>query len=109
MLYILAGLTVLLAAAVLAVAYAAINAMASITATLAAQVTSERAAFLEQIQTLCQRIQAPTQAVVDHSIQATPNPSPAAVNPEDDSAYWDAQGIAKERLAEMLEAAELAG
>ena len=66
-------------------------------------------ALIALTENLCQRIQAPEQAVIDHSIAApvTPDMIPAAVNPDVDADYWDKLGPSKERLAELLEQAEV--
>ena len=53
---------------------------------------------------LCQRIQAPDQAVIDHSIVQPLPEMPQPALPDDDAAFWKAQGFApaasKEELAE---------
>jgi hypothetical protein len=57
---------------------------------------------------LCQRVQAPSQAVVDHSVGLAP-PSPPAVGFDDDEAFHAAREMSKEALADMLMDAEVAG
>lgn len=60
---------------------------------------------------LCQRVQAPEQAVLEHQLQDLPV-SPPAVTPDDDDAYWEAMRgttLDKESLAEQLMEAELNG
>lgn len=79
-----------------------------ITAILASE-ASERArtarAHTEQVDRLCQRLQAPEQAVIEHSIgQVTEQP--AAVTPDNDRDFWEAH-MTKEQLAEALREAEL--
>lgn len=69
----------------------------------------ERAEHALLIERLCQRIQAPEQAVTDHSVtQAAVMAQPVAVNPASDDDYWQAQGISKEALADMAMAQEIA-
>lgn len=59
---------------------------------------------------LCQRIQAPTQAVIDHSIATVPVESPAAVGFDDDEGFHAArENLTKEQLADMMMDAEVAG
>lgn len=56
---------------------------------------------------LCQRLQAPDHAVVEHA-QAQPlPPMPQAVLPDDDEGWHRAQALTKEQLAEQAMAAEL--
>lgn len=65
-----------------------------------AQTTPDLAALITLVENLCQRVQAPEQAVIDHSTQTDVAPGPAAVNPELDQSYWDAHGPTKEELAD---------
>ena len=67
------------------------------------------AALVALIADLCQRVQAPEQAVVDHTARTVPLETPEAVNPESDDSYWQAQGLTTEQLAELAYAEELAG
>lgn len=67
---------------------------------------AERRELREQIDRLCQRIQAPEQAVIDHSI-VQPLPSPPAVMAEDDEDFWLSR-MSKEDLAAALDAQERA-
>ena len=57
---------------------------------------------------LCQRVQAPQTAVLEHREREAPAPTaqyaPPAVEPDDDEGYWEA----KERLAEQMMRAEVA-
>lgn len=62
--------------------------------------------LLVTVENLCQRIQAPEQAVVDHVLQVQPM-SPPAVPMDDDDAFWKAQELPKEQLAEVEMQAEL--
>lgn len=66
----------------------------------------DRAEHARQIATLCQRLQAPEQAVIDHAVAAIPV-SPPAVHPDRDDDYWSAQGISKEDLADAAMRQEL--
>ena len=69
----------------------------------------ERVAHAEQIAELCQRLQAPEQAVVDHSTQRMDPAPPQAVGMDDDAAQWAAIGVVpKDQLAEQAYASELA-
>lgn len=69
----------------------------------------ERAEHTRVVERLCQRIQAPEQAVVDHSVtQHVTAPQPQAVNPADDSSYWAAH-MTKEQLAQYAAELEMAG
>lgn len=74
--------------------------------------TSERAnthpdleALIRLVENLCQRIQAPEQAVIDHSIASPEGPQPQFIGGDDDDAYW-AHQESKEELAERIEAEE---
>lgn len=79
-----------------------------ITAILASE-ASERArtarAHTEQVDRLCQRLQAPEQAVIEHSI-ANVTDQPQAVMPDNDAEFWEAH-MTKEQLAEAVRNAEL--
>jgi hypothetical protein len=48
-----------------------------------------------------QRIQAPTQAVVDHSMTQGPVWAPPAVAPDSDEEYWESKEALADRLAKM--------
>lgn len=67
------------------------------------------AALIALTENLCQRLQAPQQAVIDHTIQqaVTPDMVPPAIPPDDDTAFWDAQPFSKEALADILAHAEV--
>jgi len=69
----------------------------------------ERATWATERGDLLQRIQAPEQAVIDHSVQEmAPAVRPVAM--DDDRAQWAAMGVdlPKDELAEMAYQAELA-
>ena len=70
---------------------------------------SERArtarAHTEQVDRLCQRLQAPEQAVIEHAI-GNVTEQPPAVGPDNDRDFWEAH-MTKEQLAEALREAEL--
>jgi hypothetical protein len=56
-----------------------------------------------------QRIQAPAQAVIDHSMTSMVHESPETIPMDDDEAYWDQKSvISKEDFAEAAFAAEKA-
>lgn len=65
----------------------------------------ERQEFIALTDRLLQRIQAPEQAVMDHSVTQVPFPLPEAVNPESDTEFWESQ-LTKEQLADALMAQE---
>lgn len=68
------------------------------------------ASLIGLISDLCQRVQAPEQAVLEHTAKTVPvEHTPPAVNPESDDSYWSAQGLTTEQLAELAFAEELAG
>lgn len=69
----------------------------------------DTAALIALTENLCQRIQAPQQAVIDHTVQQTVTPDmvPPAVPPDDDKAFWDNRPLSKEALAEILMAEEV--
>lgn len=68
------------------------------------------ASLIALVNDLCQRVQAPEQAVLEHTARVVPaDHVPQAVNPEDDRSYWQAQGLTTEQLAELAFAEELAG
>lgn len=62
-------------------------------------ISTERAAYLEHIENLYQRIQAPAEAVTEHAIRAAPPAPPALVGFDDDDAFW-AAGESKDALAD---------
>lgn len=74
--------------------------------TTALELREERAEHRKQIDRMCQRIQAPEQAVIDHSV-VQPLPSPPAVMHDDDQDFWGAR-MTKDELAVMLAQQELA-
>lgn len=63
--------------------------------------------WLAVIENLCQRLQAPEHAIIEHQIANVP-PSPPAVGFDDDEGFHEAQGLTKEKLAEMVAEAERA-
>ena len=71
-----------------------------------AQVDRDR--LLATIDTLCQRVQAPELAVVDHQARQETLASPPAVGFDNDDEYWQATEMTKEQLAEQMMARELA-
>lgn len=64
------------------------------------------AEFIALVDRLCQRVQAPGAAVLEHDerVRAVrpPEYAPPALEPEDDEAYW----MSREKLAEMAMEAE---
>lgn len=60
----------------------------------------ERGEWARERAGLLQRIQAPAQAVAEHTAQATVLRSPPAVAPEDDDDFWQSREELAERLAE---------
>lgn len=66
-------------------------------------------AFIHQIDRLCQRLQAPEQAVIEHAVHAFTETPPEPVAMDDDTAHWEAKGVDKNELADLVMAAELAG
>jgi hypothetical protein len=60
----------------------------------------ERREWVRERADLLQRIQAPAQAVAEHTSQVTVLRSPPAVNTEDDGDYWASKEALAERLAE---------
>jgi hypothetical protein len=64
-------------------------------------------ALIDLVDRLCQRIQAPEQAVIEHSIQQPLPDVPPTVRPDDDRGYWEALNLSKEDLAEGAMAGEL--
>ena len=66
--------------------------------------------LISLVDRLCQRVQAPEQAVLEHTLSDLPE-SPTPVNPEDDQSYWDAQitALDKDQLADQAMEAELSG
>lgn len=57
------------------------------------------------IDRLCQRVQAPEQAVIDHSVMQPLPPMPQPALPDDDAQFWRDQGFAPEPTKEELAAA----
>lgn len=75
-----------------------------------AKLTASRDPDLEQlvslVDRLCQRVQAPAQAVAEHAISTGPQwTPPQPIQPDDDAAFHET----KEELADRLAAIELAG
>lgn len=69
----------------------------------------ERAEHARVLERLCQRIQAPEQAVTDHAVtQTVVPPQPRAVHPDVDSDFW-ATRMTKEELADYEAGLEMAG
>jgi hypothetical protein len=68
---------------------------------------ADRDKLLATIDELCQRIQAPDQAVVDYQARQGAATSPPAVGFDDDEDWWRAQEMTKEQLAEHLMKVEL--
>lgn len=65
--------------------------------------------LIRLVDRLCQRLQAPDHAIVEHQLNQPLPPSPPAVTIDDDQAFWEAQNLPKEQLAEDLMAEELNG
>ncbi len=110
MIAVLAGLTF---SALLLAAYtirACLSMVAADRAGLTAAFAAERVQHAEQIAVLLQRIQAPEQAVVDHSVGLHEEAPAPPVPMDDDDAQWAARGIevSRETLAEHAYMAELA-
>ncbi|MDQ3153604.1 MAG: hypothetical protein M3R63_18460 [Actinomycetota bacterium] len=99
MMYVLAGLTL----AALTLTACTLVVLVQLISSERDHAAAERALHHEQINTLLQRIQAPEQAAVDHSIAQTPE-APALVPMDDDAAQWLARGVdvSKDELADML-------
>lgn len=68
----------------------------------------ERDALLGTIHELCQRVQAPDLAVIDHQAKQGVIVNPPAVGFDDDEDYWEAAEMTKEQVAEQMMAHELA-
>ncbi len=67
------------------------------------------AALVDLVDRLCQRLQAPETAIVDHQLSQQMPYMPQAVNPEGpDDEFWEAHDISKETLAEQLAEQEFA-
>lgn len=81
---------------------------AETTRVLVEAVRGERADYIALVDRLCQRVQSPTQAVIEHSIQTVPPVDPPAATVTDEQ-WWMANGVPKERLADMVDQIELAG
>jgi len=64
--------------------------------------------LIDLVDRLCQRVQAPQAAIIEHSAGVMPGYAPASVSTESDEDYWRAQ-LSKEELAERMMAAELDG
>jgi len=101
----------LLAAAALACALLTANALErrahnQHTAALITNQAETVQAFIAQVDRLCQRLQAPQQAVIDHTIQ-TLQPGPPPIPMDDDAGYDDLHGLSKDELAELVADAEL--
>ena len=106
MLYLLAVGVLLLAGLNI---YATTRLLAHLSVVAAAsrdETAQARREFLEHIEKLYQRIQAPQAAVVEHHAQAS-GPSWPAVAIDDDEGFFAAQEVSKERLAELALEQEL--
>lgn len=68
------------------------------------ELASARTEHAGMIADLCQRIQAPDVAVVDHAVMS--HESPQAVSADLDTDFWEAR-LTKEQLAEALAEAEM--
>jgi hypothetical protein len=67
----------------------------------------DTAALIALVQNMAQRIQAPEQAVTDHSIQTELPSMPQPALPDDDDGFWAGrEDMTKDELAEHLMAAE---
>jgi hypothetical protein len=66
----------------------------------------DTAALTATVENLCQRIQAPQQAVIDHALAQPVGPQPTVPLPDDDNAFWVGQET-REELADRLLAAEV--
>ena len=65
-------------------------------------------ALIALVERMAQRIQAPTEAVVEHQLAAPLPDSPPAIPFDNDQAFWEAQEpLSKEALADALMDAEL--
>ena len=62
-----------------------------------------------EVANLLQRIQAPDVAVQQHALETEEIVAPKPVSTFDDSDHWEAQGLTKERLAEIAMETELSG
>ena len=69
----------------------------------------DRDRLLATIDDLCQRVQAPDLAVIDHQAKQGGIVNPPAVGFDNDEDYWKAAEMTKEQLADELMQAELAG
>lgn len=62
--------------------------------------------FIALVDRMCQRLQAPAAAVLEHDERVrahrSPEYAPPAIEPEDDEAYW----MSRDRLAEAVMEAE---
>lgn len=70
--------------------------------------SADTAALIGLVADLCQRVQAPEQAVVEHAMK-TVEPPPMPEVAFTDEQHWLANGMTKEQLAEMADRIELAG
>jgi len=67
-------------------------------------------ALIALVERMAQRIQAPTEAVVEHQLAAPLPDSPPAIPFDNDQAFWEAQEpLSKEALADALMEAEAHG
>lgn len=69
---------------------------------LQAQRARERDAHIDQIDRLCQRIQAPDLATAEHASLTLGDYAPQAIAMDDDEGYWES----KEQLAQRLATGE---
>lgn len=78
---------------------------------IAGQASPDLTELIALVDRLCQRLQAPEQAIVDHQIQQVDLPTPPAVQPDDDQGYWEAMErintMSKGDLAEHAMSAEI--
>ena len=61
--------------------------------------------FISLVDRLCQRLQAPGAAVLEHDeqVRARPDYAPPGIEPDDDEGYW----VSREKLAEYAMTEEL--
>lgn len=71
-----------------------------------AETSPDLAALIALVENLCQRVQAPREAVVQHQMESGPVFAPPAVLPDDDEGWFEAR-MPKEQLADLLTEQEL--
>jgi len=64
----------------------------------------ERREHAQQIERLCQRIQAPQSATVMFEQERLP-PSPQAISPDDDEAWHETRALTRDQMVAEMEAA----